>query len=200
MAETIVTDRTMRAGTGHRSLKDWPGWYYVPGISFLVIGILALAEPPLASIAASIYVGAMLIVAGGFMLVGGIANITHKGGWIGAVLGVLSLVTGLIVLESPVASTISLVWILGAWLIAGGVLELAIGFNLPVGRGWLIFVSLVNIVLGIFVVMMRPGAAFAFLGYFVGVSLVLQGMWSLVFTADLHKARRSIVGLVGSTE
>ncbi len=195
MARSMTADRT--AFAGRRSLKDWPGWYYVPGISFLVIGVLALAEPPLASLAASFYVGAMLCVAGAFMLVGGIANITHKGGWIGVVLGVLSLVTGFVILENPIASVVSLVWVLGAWLIAGGILELAIGFKLPVGRGWLILVSLVNIVLGIFVIMMRSGAAFAFLGYVVGICLVLQGMWSLVFTADLHKARQSTDNAIG---
>lgn len=194
MAETMTAEMATRERRERRSLKDWQGWYYVPGIAFLVVGILALAEPPLASLAASIYVGAMLSVAGAFMLVGGIANISHKGGWIGAVLGVLSLLTGFVILGNPVASAVSLVWLMGAWLIAGGILELAIGFRLPVGRGWLIFVSIVNIALGVFVVMMRPGAAFAFLGYFVGASLILQGMWSLIFTSDLHKARQSAGG------
>lgn len=186
MADAMTADRA--AGTD-RSLRDWRGWHYVPGVAFLAVGIVALVEPPLASLAASIYVGAMLCVAGAFMLAGGIANIRHKGGWIAVVLGLLSLVTGLVVLENPVLSAVSLVWLMGAWLIAGGVLELAIGFNMPVGRGWLIFVSLVNIGLGIFVIMLRPGAAFAFLGYFVGISLVAQGLWSLIFTAELHEHR-----------
>jgi uncharacterized membrane protein HdeD (DUF308 family) len=159
-----------------------------------VVGIGALIEPPLASLAASIYVGAMLCVAGAFMFAGGVANIRHRGGWIALILGLLALVTGLIILENPVLSAVSIVWVMGAWLIAGGILELAVGFNVPVGRGWLIFVSLVNIGLGIFVIMLRPGAAFAFLGYFVGISLVFQGIWSLVFSVQLHEARRAAEG------
>jgi len=43
---------------------------------------------------------------------------------------------------------------------------------------------------------MKPSDAFAFLGYFVGISLVFRGMWSLFFTADLHHMRRSAAALM----
>jgi uncharacterized membrane protein HdeD (DUF308 family) len=181
MPETVATER--------RTLKDWSGWDYVPGIAFLVVGALALAEPPLGSLAASFYLGAMLCVAGGFMLAGGIARIGHRGGWLAVLLGLLSLVAGLIVLYNPVAGALSLVWVMGAWLIVGGIFELALGFSVPVGRGWLILVGIVNLALGALIIMMNPASAFAFLGYFVGISLTFRGLWSLIFTADLHRAR-----------
>lgn len=175
-----------------RSVRDWPGWHYVSGLAFVVVGILALAEPPLASLAASIYVGAMLLVGGAFMFIGGVVNLTHRGSWIAALIGVLSFIAGLVVIEFPAASAVSLVWIMGAWLLAGGILELIIGFRLPVGRGWMIMLSIVNIALGLLIIMMPPEAAFRFLGYFVGVSMLLHGLWSLIFTADLARARRAV--------
>ena len=192
MATPVTTDRTIRtAPAGRPSLRDWPGWFYVPGIAFLVVGILAVAEPPLASLAAAFYVGAMLCVAGGVMFVGGIANISHHGGWIAVVLGLLSLIIGVVVLKNPAAGAVSLARLLAAWLIVGGLFELGFGFNIPLGRSWLVLVSLMNILLGAFVLVMRPGTAFAFFGYFVGVSLMFHGLWSLIFTAQLHDARRS---------
>jgi uncharacterized membrane protein HdeD (DUF308 family) len=197
MAETMTADRQANIRpTEPRTLRDWSGWHYVPGIAFLVVGILALAEPPLASLAASFYLGAMLCVAGGFMLAGGIAGIGHRGGWLAILLGALSLAAGLIVFYNPVAGAVSLVWVMGAWLIVGGVFELAIGFNIPVGRTWLILVGIVNIALGALIVMMNRSDAFAFLGYFVGISLAFRGLWSLIFTADLHRARRSVEALL----
>lgn len=181
----------------HRSLKDWSGWDYVPGMAFLVVGVLALAEPPLASLAASVYLAAMLCVAGGFMFAGGIARIGHRGSWLALLLGILSLVAGLAVLYNPAAGAVSLTWVIGAWLLAGGILELAMGFNIPVGRGWLIFVALVNIALGAWVLTMKPSDAFLFLGYLVGISLVFRGLWSLIFTADLHRAQALVRNAVG---
>lgn len=191
MAETMTADRSTHSGAAeHGSLKDWSGWDYAPGIAFLAVGILALVEPPLASLATSVYLGAMLCVAGAFMLAGGIAKIGHRGAWLGVILGLLSTLVGLLVLINPVAGAVSAVWVLGAWFIAGGILELAMAFNLPVGKGWLIFVGIVNLAIGAWVVIMAPADAFAFLGYFVGISLVFRGVWSLMFTADIHRIGR----------
>ena len=78
---------------------------------------------------------------------------------------------------------------MGAWFIVGGIFELAMGFSIPAGRGWLILVGIVNIALGVWVVMLNPAQAFAFLGFLVGISLIFRGLWSLVFTSDLHRAK-----------
>jgi uncharacterized membrane protein HdeD (DUF308 family) len=190
MAETTTADQAGQAGrTEHRSLKDWSGWDYVPGIAFMVVGILALVEPFLASLAASVYLGAMLCVAGAFMLAGGIAGMGHRGGWLSVLLGILSVIVGLLVLYNPVVGAVSLTWVMGAWFIVGGIFELALGFSIPAGRGWLILVGIVNVVLGVWVVMLNPAQAFAFLGFLVGISLIFRGLWSLVFTSDLHRAK-----------
>ena len=188
MAETMTAGLPVHPEiAGSRSLKDWSGWDYAPGIAFLVIGVLALMEPPLASLATGIYLGAMLFVAGVFMLAAGIAGVSHRGGWLNILLGLLSLFAGIIVLYNPVAGAISAVWVLGAWFVVGGIFELAMAFSLPIGKGWLVFVGLVNLLIGAWVVMMAPAEAFAFLGYFVGISLVFRGLWSLVFSSQIHK-------------
>ena len=193
MADTTTADHTGHvARTGNRSLKDWSGWDYMPGIAFLVVGILALAEPPLASLAASVYLGAMLCVAGAFMLAGGLAGMGHRGGRLSILLGILSVATGVLVIYNPVAGAISLTWVMGAWFIVGGIFELGLGFSIPSGRGWLILVGIVNILLGVWVVMLDPGQAFAFLGFLVGISLIFRGLWSLMFTSDLHRMHRFV--------
>jgi uncharacterized membrane protein HdeD (DUF308 family) len=187
MAETMTAD-----GREQRSLKDWSGWDYVAGVAFLVVGILALAEPPLASLAASIYLGAMLCVAGGFMLAAGIAGVRHRGAWLSILLGLLSVLAGVVVLYNPVAGAVSLTWVMGAWFIVGGIFELATAFSMPVGRGWLILIGIVNLALGAWVVMMNPADAFLFLGYFVGISLIFRGLWALFFTGELHRVHRTV--------
>ncbi len=178
MAQSVPADQNLR--TDQASLGRWQGWHYVPGIASLAIGILALAEPPLASLAATVYLGAMLGVAGIFMFVAGVANI-RRGGWFALFLGLLCGVTALAIFANPVATAVSIVWIMGAFLIIGGIFELVVGLKMPIGRAWLILISLVNIALGVFAFMLPPAAAFAFLGYFLGLNLVVQGLWWLAF-------------------
>jgi|tagenome__1003787_1003787.scaffolds.fasta_scaffold20629571_2 uncharacterized membrane protein HdeD (DUF308 family) len=187
MAETVNALPRPREADSHGRISDWPGWDYVPGIAFLVIGALALAEPPLASLAAGIYLGAMICIAGGFMLAGGVVGVKHRGAWLAILLGLLSLAAGLIILFNPIIGAVSLVWVIGAWFMVGGIFEIVSAFNLRAGRGWLIFVGIVNVVLGAYTIMLPPAAAFAFLGYLVGLSLVFRGAWSLMFTGDLHR-------------
>ena len=193
MAETITSGGMAPVAVSDRgSIRHWPGWHYVPGLAFLVLGVLALIEPHLASLAAGIYLGVTLCVAGSFMFAGGVAGIRHRGGWLSILLGLLSLVAGVIVLLNPVAGAVSLVWVLGAWFIVGGVFELAMAFSVQTGKGWLIFVAVVDILLGAWVMMMNPQQAFAFLGILVGISLIMRGLWSLVFTSRLHNLVSSV--------
>jgi len=172
----------------HSEVGDWSGWDYLPGIAFVVIGVLALMEAPIASVATGIYLGAMLCVAGGFGVIGGFAHIKQRGAWLSALLGVLSLLVGIAVLYNPIAGAISLTWLIGAWLLVGGIIEIATGLTVRIGRGWLILVGLINIVLGGWVFTMTPASAFVFLGLLVGLSFLFRGLWSLVFVGRIHRA------------
>ena len=191
MARTITADGTAPSAETHgKGIADWSGWAYLPGIAFLVVGVLALTAPPLTSLAAGLYIGAMLLIAGAFALVGGLAHIRVRGGWLAALLGLISLVAGATIFYNPVAGAVSFVWVLGAWMIVSGICELGIAFSLPAGRGWLIFVGLADVALGLWATLMSPSQAFLFLGYFVGASLVYRGLWSLVFADDLRQIGR----------
>jgi uncharacterized membrane protein HdeD (DUF308 family) len=181
--------RTMTSG---RSWTDWPGWDYVPGIAFIAIGAFALTQPNTTSIATSILLGSMLCVAGAFALAGGLVNLGHRGGWLVALLGALSLFIGAVVIYYPIQGAISLVWAIGAWLIVGAAFEFAIAFSVTSGRGWLLLVGIVDLALGIFITMMPAMQAYAFLGYYVGISLIFRGLWSVVFVSDLHEAQKTL--------
>jgi len=176
----------MEAATKSKSLGDWSGWDYLPGFAFTVIGVLAIMEAPIASIATGIYLGAMLCVAGAFGIVGGIARLGRRGALLAALLGVLGVFVGGAVLYNPIAGAISLTWLIGAWFLVGGIFELAMAFTIRLGRGWLILVGITNIVLGALVFMMHPVSAFVFLGYLVGISLLARGLWSIVFVGKVH--------------
>lgn len=180
------------AATTNKRMWDWSGWDYLPGIAFTVLGILALVEAPLASVATGLYLGALLSVAGAFGVVGGLAGVGRRGALLAALLGLLNLVVGAVVLYNPVAGAISLTWLIGAWFLVGGTFELAMGFSMRNGRGWLILVGIIDLVLGTFVFMMSPAEALVFLGYLVGFGLLARGLWSVVFVGEVHHAGHAL--------
>ena len=185
MRDARITRRT--------SVGDWSGWDYLPGITFIVIGVLALMMAPLTSLATGIYVGALLCVAGGFALVGSLSQIRRGGGaWPAALLGLLSLVVGIAFLYSPAAGAVTLVWMIGAWLLVGGIIEMATALTVPFGKGWLFLVGLVDLALAAFVLLMDPVAAFTFLGYYVGVSFIFRGLWTVIFVGEAHEVRHMV--------
>lgn len=173
-------------------LGDWSGWDYLPGIAFIVVGVLALMMAPLTSLATGIYVGAMLCVAGGFAFVGGLSHIKRGGAWLAALLGLLSIVVGIAFLYNPAAGAVTLVWMIGAWLLVGGLFEFATAFTTPFGKGWLVLVGVVDVALGALVLFMAPKEAFAFLGYYVGISFVFRGLWTVVFAGEAHEIGHAV--------
>lgn len=58
-----------RLATERKSIGDWSGWDYLPGIAFIMVGVLAVMMAPLTSLAIGTYIGSMLCVAGGFAFV-----------------------------------------------------------------------------------------------------------------------------------
>jgi len=170
-----------------KSVGDWSGWDYLPGIAFIVVGVLALMMAPLTSLATGIYVGAMLCVAGGFAFIGGLSHIRRGGAWLAALLGLLSIVVGVAFLYNPAAGAVTLVWMIGAWLLVGGLFEFGTAFATPFGKGWLVLVGLVDLALGALVLFMDPREAFAFLGYYVGISFIFRGLWTVVFVGEAHE-------------
>lgn len=168
-------------------MGDWSGWDYLPGIAFMVVGVLALMMAPLTSLATGIYIGAMLCVAGAFALIGGLSHIKRGGAWLAALLGLLSFLVGAAFLYNPAAGAVTLVWMIGAWLLVGGIFEFATAFTTPIGKGWLVLVGAVDAILGAIVLFMDPLQAFSFLGYYVGISFVLRGLWTVVFVGQVHE-------------
>ena len=109
-----IPSEARHVGSSGRSWTDWPGWDYVPGIALIAIGVFALTQPPAASLAASIFFGAMMCVAGAFSLAGGLVNIGNRGGWLVALLGALSIFVGLYMLYYPATGAVTLTWMIGA--------------------------------------------------------------------------------------
>jgi uncharacterized membrane protein HdeD (DUF308 family) len=158
-------------------LKRARRWLTVGGVAGLIAGIVAVAVPAIASITIAIFVGWLLVVAGGVMISHAFARrpvrVTLR-----VIEGIATLLIGAYVVIFPLTGTISLTFVLAVWLCASGVLQLVAAVReagLP-GRGVTAFSGGVSVVLGVLIAVSWPSSSSWAIGLLVGIDLVFWGM------------------------
>lgn len=94
--------------------------------------------------------------------------------WIVLLFGVAATLFGLVAILNPVQAGVSLIWIVGIFAIAEGVISLfgVFGRNVPSGRAWLIGYAVLSLLFGGLAVFFPTSMAMAF--------IVIMGAWFLV--------------------
>jgi uncharacterized membrane protein HdeD (DUF308 family) len=99
------------------------------GVLSVIIGLWAVRHVLLTLLALTVFLGIFWVVNGAIEI---FASLSHHGmperGWT-ALMGVLSVVAGLIVLAYPGLSLLSLAVILGIWLLIFGAMEIGVAFR-----------------------------------------------------------------------
>lgn len=167
--------------TSTHTQGETSGWVWVLafGIGEIVLAILAFAWPVSASITASILAG-LFVAASGILAL--IAASRHRGErrMYDLLFGVLSLLVGLYLLFAPASGAISLTFLIAIWLGARGLLELYWGFaRVRRGRGWLIAMGVVNVVLMLWIVSSLPVSGLILPGTLLAISLLIGGIGAL---------------------
>ncbi|WP_375402408.1 HdeD family acid-resistance protein [uncultured Sphingomonas sp.] len=112
-----ISDRAPRAGAG------W-AWILAYGVLSAALGVFAFLSPFSATLAATLVVGALLVATGVMALAAGVIGHDHHHRPYKLLLGVLSIVVGLVMAFRPVTGAFSLTLLMAAWLIARGVMEI----------------------------------------------------------------------------
>lgn len=166
-----------RAGAG------W-GWILGYGIVSVLLGAAAFLWPFSATLAATLVVGAFFIAAGAISIGAGVFGRGHEGRGYAIGFGILSLLIGLVMAFEPATGALSLTLMVAVWLAIRGLLELVIGARMRRGRGWMIVLGMVNIVLAIVIVMTVPLSALTLPGFILGLSFVFGGAASIAAGVD----------------
>jgi uncharacterized membrane protein HdeD (DUF308 family) len=106
-----------------------------------------------------------------------------KSWWVVLVVGVLSVLLGLLFLFWPGKTIVVIAVIFGVWLIVSGIVQLVQGFNSDLGTGervLAVIVGVISIVLG--VLCFRGGITNGvyILSLFVGFSFLFRGIWQFI--------------------
>lgn len=140
-----------------QDLKRARRWLTVSGVVGLIAGIVSVAVPVIASVTISIFIGWLLIAAGGVMISHAVGRrpvrVTLR-----VIEGIATLLIGAYIVIFPLTGTISLTLALAVWLFASGVLQVAAAVRetgLP-GRGVTAFSGAVSVLLGILIAVSWP--------------------------------------------
>ena len=159
--------------------------FLAQGILMMVLGLLAVAEPVIASLAVGIFVGWLFFV-GGIFRAASVWHSRRAPGFAWSMLtAVLSVVLGLILILRPLAGVLTLTMVLVAFFIVEGVASIigAIQHRDHLRSwGWVLFSGIIDLLLAFLIWDGWPSSADWAIGLLVGINMLFLGL-SLVMTA-----------------
>jgi len=167
------------------------GWIVALGVVYLVAGFIALGSVVMATVASVLVVGAMMIVAGVFEVIGAFQMKSWGRFLIWALLGVLYIVAGFLAFENPLLAAVLLTLFLGASLVASGVVRLFLAFSMQRESPWVwvAISAVITLLLGLLILARWPVNSVYILGIFLGIDLIMAGAgWvGLGFSLRRHR-------------
>lgn len=106
-------------------------WLAIVGVAGILAGIISFAMPGMVAIYLLLFMGAWAIVSGVFEIIGAIRlrkEIDNE--WMLILHGVLTVLFGIILVAMPGTGALALIWVIGAYAVAAGVIMVALSFKL----------------------------------------------------------------------
>jgi uncharacterized membrane protein HdeD (DUF308 family) len=177
MTSTSDTIQNLQNGSDIAPLRAKWGWIVALGVVYVVAGFIALGSVAMATVASVFVVGIMMIIAG----VAELFNAFQIKSWgkflVWALLGVLYIIAGFFAFENPLLAAAVLTLVLGASLVASGLVRIFLAFSMKRESPW-IWVALsgvITLLLGGIILAHWPVSSVYTLGIFLGIDLIFAG-------------------------
>ena len=149
-------------------------WFLIGvGVLTLAVGVFFVASPDETLKVFTVLGGILLLVDGLLAIIGALVGVSESRGLL-AMVGVLSLIAGLVLIKKPFQTLLVLVVILGVWLVVAGIATFVSAFSRREGRGANILVAIVDVIAGI-VILSWPKPSLATLAVIFGIVLIIRG-------------------------
>jgi uncharacterized membrane protein HdeD (DUF308 family) len=129
----------------------------------------------------------MLLFSGIFALVHAFRTHTWQGFLLSLLGALLRGFTGYLLIRYPLAGAASLTLILASFFIVGGLFRAIGAGTLKLPRwGWSVFSGIVSVALGVMLLVQMPVSSVWFIGFAIGVDLIVDGASLIGFATALH--------------
>lgn len=175
-SESGTTDFVAQARHELVHLKKSWWWFLLLGILLVIGGAVAVAYPFISSLSVVVVLGAVLLIAGIAMVVASFWTGTWSGFLIQLLIGLLYIVTGLLISDSPVEATGALTLLVAAMFILAGIFRMVAAITIRFPQwGWVLLNGAISLILGVLIYKQYPGSATWLIGTLFGVDLIFNG-------------------------
>jgi len=178
---------TANAFAGGMSESSVRGWVIFAGISLMILGTAAVIYDVTATTASVILFGWLLMAVGVMQVL----NAFYVRGWSGFFLylldGIIRTTVGTLIVLYPDAGAQSITLLVSFYFIVGGLFKTiaSIALQFP-SWGWSVAAGVISVALGVMLAAHWPTTSTWFIGFAVGVDLILYG-WTLLMFAGVLK-------------
>ncbi len=170
-----------------QQLKANWGWFLALGILALVAGLAALAITEFATLVSIVVVGALVAIVGVVEIVLGFRARNWGQVLYWEISGLFYVVAGFFAWAEPVQASVVLTLLLGAGLLATGIVRAIAGFrHHDRMRGPLVLSGIVTGLLGLVVVSGWPANSLFVIGMLLGIELTFSGVTWIFFALRLR--------------
>ncbi len=191
MSNISDTLRNIHTSSDTAPLRAKSGWIIALGVVYLLAGFVALGSVAMATVASVLIVGLMMIIAG----VAEVFSAFQIKSWgkflVWVLLGVLYIIAGFVTFENPLLAAALLTLVLGASLIASGIMRIFLAFSMKRETPWVwvVLSGVITLLLGLLILAHWPVSSLFVLGLFLGIDLVMAGAAWIGLGFGLRRAR-----------
>jgi uncharacterized membrane protein HdeD (DUF308 family) len=160
----------------------------IVGVLAIVVGCIAILVPAVASVGTAIFIGWILLIAGGFLVAAAFSAHSVGSLVLRLLWAMITVIVGIWLIVEPHNGTLTLTFVLGIYFLFMGITRITVAF---LGRGqpnagWVGLSGVCGLLIGILVLVKFPSSADWAIGLLVGIDLIFAG-WTLTSVAQVGK-------------
>jgi len=185
MSTQTMTANDFAGGESGSSLRSW---LILAGVTLMALGGLAVAYDTTATIASVVVFGWLLALAGAMQFVHAFQVRESKGFLLYLLDAIVRAAAGTLLVIYPSSGAAAVTMILIFYFIAGGLFKAIASSMLRFPSwGWSLTASLISVALGVMLAMQWPTSGRWFIGFAVGIDMLVYGWALLMFAAAVKK-------------
>ncbi|OKH27155.1 HdeD family acid-resistance protein [Chroogloeocystis siderophila] len=170
-------------------IQQSSSWSIALGVVMVLLGVGAILEPFVATIAVAIALTWFLLIVGIVRIVQAVQSRRQKGFWLKLLVGLFYVLAWILLITNVFGAALTFTLVLGSLILVEGILEVIAAFKVrPDGNWiWLLFSGILSIILSVLILYQWPSSATWLLGVYAGTSFLFTGIWMIMLPLAVRK-------------